>query len=73
MYILFYISDQVFLLSEICIKNIKEGYTERINIGMVFFFILRFLSGIFHGFVVNDFTSLLKRILNSCQNRANQV
>lgn len=38
MYILFYISDQVFLLSEICIKNIKEGYTERINIDMVFFY-----------------------------------
>lgn len=38
MYILFYISDQVFLLSEICIKNIKEGYTERINIDMVFIY-----------------------------------
>lgn len=47
MYILFYISDQVFLLSEICIKNIKEGYTERINIDMVFFLYQDFYLGYF--------------------------
>lgn len=47
MYILFYISDQVFLLSEICIKNIKEGYTERINIDMVFFLYEDFYLGYF--------------------------